>query len=54
MHSLPSLHDVLQYLEILACGISFIALCLWYLTRYEKSANERENKGYEESRLYPD
>lgn len=51
---MPTLHDVLVYLAILAGGLCVLGLGLWYLTRNEDANREKDQKAYEESRLYPD
>jgi hypothetical protein len=47
-------HDILNYLEILALAVGAAGIGLWYLTRNEPANREKDQREYEESRLYPD
>ena len=49
-----SIHDILNYLEILALAVGAAGSGLWYLTRNEDANREKDQREYEESRLYPD
>jgi hypothetical protein len=47
-------HNILDYLGILALAASAAGSGLWYLTRHEDKNRVRDQREYEESRLYPD
>jgi len=49
-----SIHDILNYLEILALAVGAAGGGLWYLTRNEDEIREQDQKDYEERRMYPD
>lgn len=52
LRSQLTLHDVIQYLEILGLGFGLVGGCLWYLTRNETANREKDAKNYEEIRRY--
>jgi hypothetical protein len=49
-----TLHDVLNYLEILVLAVGAAGGGLWYLTRNEDANRAEDARKYEESRMYPD
>ena len=49
-----TLHDILNYLEILVLAVGAAGSGLWYLTRNEDATNERKQREYDEARRYPD